>query len=110
MPRSLPFLRSENDEVVTQPDVLKAEILRRWSPQRDAERRGETKDLNAPSDADKLWWTGEALLTRAPAPPKVRAAVLRILAALPGARLVDKAKDADGRSGMAIGAIPTAIP
>lgn len=34
-----------------------------------------------------------------PTPPEVRAAVLHLMAALPGARIVDKAKDAAGRSG-----------
>ena len=99
---SVPLTGREILNLPQDPDALKAVILRLWSPQRDAERRGEIKYRNAASDSDRLWWTGEALLTQAPAPPKVRAAVLRILADLPGASLVDQAKDVDGRSGIAI--------
>ncbi|MEV4803451.1 hypothetical protein AB0K18_25895 [Nonomuraea sp. NPDC049421] len=82
------------------PQRLKEELLRR-----DGELLSSTGDRGAgrqPSEQDTLWWMGQALLMDMPAPPAVRAAALRMMAALPGARVEDEAADAEGRTGLAI--------
>ncbi|MEU6792769.1 CU044_5270 family protein [Nonomuraea wenchangensis] len=84
------------------PQGLEAELLRALRSQGRLDPPGPGVQVKRPSEPDLLWLTGEELLTRMPTPPAVRAAVLRMMAALPGARIVDEAKDAEGRSGLAI--------
>ncbi|MFI6506030.1 hypothetical protein ACIBCT_00355 [Streptosporangium sp. NPDC050855] len=85
------------------PQRLRAELLLRL---RDVQRQEPATTgrsyVERPSEQDMLWGLGEGLLVYAPTPPAVRAAVLRMMAASPGARTVDEARDAEGRSGMAI--------
>ncbi|MER7365333.1 CU044_5270 family protein [Nonomuraea wenchangensis] len=84
------------------PQRLEAELLRALRSQGRLDPPGPGVQVKQPSEQDLLWLTGEWLLTQMPTPPAVRAAVLRMMAALPGARIVDEAKDAEGRSGLAI--------
>ncbi|GAA1730504.1 CU044_5270 family protein [Nonomuraea bangladeshensis] len=84
------------------PQRLEAELLRTLRSQGSLDPPSPGAQVNQLSEQDLLWLTGERLLTQLPTPPAVRAAVLRMMAALPGARLVDEAKDAEGRSGLAV--------
>ncbi|MEZ7126125.1 CU044_5270 family protein [Nonomuraea sp. AD125B] len=84
------------------PQRLRAELSRLWGGERQEAAGRGSPSVKRYSEQDKLWVMGEQLLTRMPTPPAVRAAVLRMMAALPGARIVDEAKDAEGRSGLAI--------
>ncbi|MGC5014365.1 hypothetical protein ACLQ2R_26675 [Streptosporangium sp. DT93] len=85
------------------PQRLRAELLLRLRDMRRQEPALTGRSyVKRPSEQDMLWGLGEKLLMYAPTPPAVRAAVLRMMAATPGARTVDEARDAEGRSGMAI--------
>ncbi|GAA3820855.1 hypothetical protein GCM10022226_46500 [Sphaerisporangium flaviroseum] len=84
------------------PQRLRVELLRLRGAERQEPASPGRSHVKEYSEQDMLWIMGEGLLTEAPTPPEVRAAVLSMMAALPGARIVDKAKDAEGRSGMAI--------
>ncbi|GAA3466436.1 hypothetical protein [Nonomuraea roseola] len=84
------------------PDELRKQLLQLWSAERRAAARSGGPTFEALPAADMLWAAGEGILTRTPATPEVRAAVLRMLAALPGTRIVDNARDADGRRGLAL--------
>ncbi|MEU9835514.1 CU044_5270 family protein [Streptosporangium sp. NPDC048047] len=72
-----------------------------WKHMKDP-RRAKTLRAEAAERDDWLWGLGESLLLHTPATPGTRAAVYRVLAGLPGARVVDGVRDVDGRVGVAI--------
>ncbi|MEW9548410.1 CU044_5270 family protein [Nonomuraea sp. NPDC050783] len=84
------------------PRRLEAELLRLQAPTHQESTGPSGSFVKQYSEQDTLWLMGEGILMNTPAPPAVRAAALRMMAALPGARTVDQARDADGRTGMAI--------
>ncbi|GAA3684604.1 hypothetical protein GCM10022224_056660 [Nonomuraea antimicrobica] len=84
------------------PQRLGAELLRLRGKEHQEPAGPGRSYVKQYSERDMLWLMGEGLLTNAPTPPAVRAAVLRMMAALPGARIVDEARDAEGRSGVAV--------
>ncbi|MBB2909533.1 hypothetical protein FHS43_000779 [Streptosporangium becharense] len=88
-------------ELPRDPAELKAELLSRWAVVRDANDKTHYSGP-FPSDDDKIWQIGQELLVNAPTTPGTRAAILRMLAALPGARVVDGARDVEGRTGLAV--------
>ncbi|MFD7288498.1 CU044_5270 family protein [Streptomyces sp. NPDC059863] len=71
----------------TNPDVLKARLL---------------GDATGPRAQEALFNGIDALLSRAPAGPALRAALYEILAEIPGVRLVGEVKDSTGRDGAAV--------
>ncbi|GII02880.1 CU044_5270 family protein [Planobispora takensis] len=87
------------------PKGLRTEIVSRWAPVLEsAGGRGGEAPAPVPtfSQDDVVWQVGWELLAEVPATPETRAAVLRMLAATPGARLADGLRDAAGRAGLAI--------
>ncbi|MFG1750645.1 CU044_5270 family protein [Streptosporangium sandarakinum] len=87
------------------PAALRERLLSYWP----AEWKARKKDVpaqvvraEAAERDDWLWSIGESLLLDTPATPGTRAAVYRMLAGLPGARVVDGVRDADGRVGVAV--------
>ncbi|MGW3362747.1 CU044_5270 family protein [Streptosporangium canum] len=87
------------------PAELKEKLLSYWPAAREA-----MKDTQSTSSAQVqlperdywLWGLGERLLLDAPTTPGTRAAVYRMLAGLPGVRVVDGIRDVEGRVGVAI--------
>ncbi|WP_246090393.1 hypothetical protein [Nonomuraea deserti] len=84
------------------PQLLRAELQRLWGEKRQKAAGSGRSEGKQYSEQDMLWLMGEDILMNAPTPPAVRAAAMRMMAALPGARIVNEARDAEGRSGMAI--------
>ncbi|WP_043613984.1 CU044_5270 family protein [Nonomuraea candida] len=74
-------------ELPTEPEALKAEILR-------------AKDKRAPEAW--LWGASAWLLLDAETTPATRAALYRVLAGLPGVRVENGVTDLDGRTGVAL--------
>ncbi|MEU4224665.1 CU044_5270 family protein [Nonomuraea sp. NPDC026600] len=78
-------------QLPTDADALKAELLKRRYPANGID-----------SQESWLWEAGSWLLLDAPSTQGTRAAVYRMLAGLPGVRVVDGAKDDEGRAGVAL--------
>ncbi|MEV7005604.1 CU044_5270 family protein [Streptosporangium sp. NPDC051022] len=86
-------------------EELKTRLLSYWPAvqaemQERAERTWDQERL--PSRDNWLWGVGQRLLLDAPTTPGTRAALYRMLAGLPGARVVDGIRDAEGRTGVAV--------
>jgi hypothetical protein len=71
-------------------------VLQRWVQQRTASYGQQ------PPTEEAFTMVGD-LLRDAPAPPKLRAAMFRVVARLPGVKLVGPARDELGRQGVAVG-------
>jgi hypothetical protein len=80
----------------TNPQALRAKLTPGDRPRADGEK--------VPADAQDGWTAGAlgALLAEVPAPPQVRGAAYRALAAMPTARNLGRVKDAQGRTGIGI--------
>ncbi|MFC9977895.1 CU044_5270 family protein [Spirillospora sp. NPDC127200] len=84
------------------PAALKAALEKRMQPrERKMAKVMPATSIRALHD-DMLFHDTVALLTSLPAPPKVRAAAFRMLAALPGVQNRGKVTDALGRKGQAV--------
>ncbi|MFF0307324.1 CU044_5270 family protein [Streptosporangium sp. NPDC004379] len=86
------------------PAALRERLLSYWPAQWKAMKKNVPAQVRAESAErdDWLWGIGESLLLGTPATPGTRAAIYRMLAGLPRARVVDGIRDADGRAGVAV--------
>ncbi|MFF5263981.1 CU044_5270 family protein [Actinomadura viridis] len=84
-------------ELPTDPKRLKASLLRSY-------KGHGTESSGTPMDSDLwLFTVAKDLVTHMPVTPQVRGAAFRMLAGLPRVRAVGTVKDAQGRTGTAIG-------
>ncbi|MER5647090.1 hypothetical protein [Streptosporangium sp. NPDC002524] len=93
----VPLGLKEIMELPEEPGGLRARLLTYWPAYSRVKPKGpdETAD-------DWLWSVGSSLLWDAPISPGTGAAVYRMLAALPGARVVDRAEGPYGRAAIAL--------
>ncbi|SFI12882.1 hypothetical protein SAMN05216275_101277 [Streptosporangium canum] len=87
------------------PAELKEKLLSYWPAAREAMKdtqSTQSAQVKLPEQDYWLWGLGERLLLDAPTTPGTRAAVYRMLAGLPGVRVVDGIRDVEGRVGVAI--------
>ncbi|MGW1225417.1 CU044_5270 family protein [Streptomyces sp. NPDC002530] len=80
----------------------------------DALRRALSAGAKGPAAAEQAVRQAGTLLTDAPAPPRLRAALYRVMAGTPGAEVTEGVKDAAGRTGTRIswtwsGALPLSV-
>ncbi|MEV0751100.1 CU044_5270 family protein [Streptosporangium sp. NPDC050280] len=94
---NVPMDVKEVMELPEKPEDLRARLLMYWPAYSKAKPKGPDETVD-----DWLWSLGSSLLWDAPISPGTGAAVYRMLAALPGARIIDTAQGPYGRVAIAL--------